>query len=105
MSEELVKLTNNVISRMTMSRTCSGGDSDAEEVQKIVQEATELVGKFKLANHIGFCKNMDFQGFDKRMEDWLKRFDKMMEAILKEKEEERRKETNIAKEEQKIFLI
>ncbi|XP_020266928.1 3,9-dihydroxypterocarpan 6A-monooxygenase-like [Asparagus officinalis] len=104
MSAELVKLTNNVISRMAMSRTCSEGDSDAEEVRKIVQQATELVGKFNLADYIGLCKNLDLQGFDKRMEDVLKRFDTLLEGVLKEKEGERRKEVRTAEGRAKDLL-
>lgn len=88
---ELVKLTNNVISRMAMSRRCSGNDEEAEEARKLVEETAELTGKFNLADYIGFCKNLDLQGFNKRLEDLHRRFDGMMEKILKEKEEERRK--------------
>lgn len=85
---ELIKLTNNVISRMTMSRRCSGSDGEAEEARKLVEETAELAGKFNLADYIGFCKNLDLQGFDKRLEDVRRRFDGMMERIMKEKEEE-----------------
>ncbi|XP_008783087.3 cytochrome P450 93A3 [Phoenix dactylifera] len=87
---ELLRLTNNVISRMTMSRRCSGTDGEAEEARKLVEETAELTGKFNLADYIGFCKNLDLQGFDKRLEDVRRRFDAMMERIMKEKEEARK---------------
>ncbi|ONK70071.1 uncharacterized protein A4U43_C05F29940 [Asparagus officinalis] len=90
---ELQKLTNNVICRMAMSRTCSGNDLEAEEVKKIVEETAELTGKFNLADYIGFCRNLDLQGFDKRLKDLHQRFDNMMEGILKEKEERKGKDT------------
>lgn len=101
---ELGKLTNNVISRMAMNRRCSGSDAEAEEARKLVEETTELTGKFNLADYIGFCKNLDLQGFDKRLKDLHQRFDKMMEGILKEKDEERRKRMDMAEEEVKDLL-
>ncbi|XP_020266929.1 cytochrome P450 93A3-like [Asparagus officinalis] len=104
MSAELSKLTNNVICRMAMSRTCTKNDFEAEEARKIVEEMTELAGKFNLADFVGFCKNLDFQGFDKRLEDLLKRFDKMMEGIMKEKQEERQKERDTSQEIAKDLL-
>ncbi|KAG6533784.1 cytochrome P450 93A3-like [Zingiber officinale] len=91
MGGELVRLTNNVISRMTMSRRCSGSEGESEEVRKIVAEVAELTGKFNLADYIGILKNWDLQGLDKRMEDVHRRFDSMMERILKEKEASRTK--------------
>ncbi|KAJ0988142.1 hypothetical protein J5N97_006498 [Dioscorea zingiberensis] len=68
-----------------MSRRCSETDGEAEEVRKVVEETAELTGKFNLADYISFCKNLDLQGFDKRLEDVRRRFDGMMEGILKEK--------------------
>ncbi|XP_074587849.1 cytochrome P450 93A3-like [Curcuma longa] len=92
MGGELVRLTNNVICRMTMSRRCSGTEGDLEEVRKIVAGVAELFGKFNLADYIGICKDWDLQGLDKRIEDIHRRFDSMMERILKEKEASRRKQ-------------
>ncbi|CAL9133973.1 unnamed protein product [Musa textilis] len=46
MGGELIRFTNNVISRMTMSRRCSGSEGESEE-------------------------NLDLQGFDRRLEDDL----------------------------------
>ncbi|KAG1364231.1 cytochrome P450 93A3 [Cocos nucifera] len=94
MGSELIRLTNNVISRMTMSRRCSGSDGEAEEARKLVEETAELTGKFNLADYIGFCKNLDLQGFDKRLEDLRRRFDGMMERIMKEKEAARKEMRN-----------
>ncbi|KAM0932358.1 putative 3,9-dihydroxypterocarpan 6A-monooxygenase [Dioscorea sansibarensis] len=85
LSGELIRMSNNVISRMTMSRRCSENEGEAEEVRKLVEETAELTGKFNLADYIGFCKNLDLQGFDKRLEDVRRRFDGMMEGILEEK--------------------
>ncbi|XP_068643844.1 cytochrome P450 93A3-like [Aristolochia californica] len=83
----LLKLTNNVISRMTMSKRCTETEGEADDVRKLVEEVAELTGKFNLADYISFCKNLDLQGLEKRYKDLHLRFDRMMETIIKEKEE------------------
>ncbi|XP_039125664.1 cytochrome P450 93A3-like [Dioscorea cayenensis subsp. rotundata] len=85
LSGDLIRMSNNVICRMTMSRRCSENEGEAEEVRKLVEETAEIIGKFNLADYISFCKNFDLQGFDKRLEDVRRRFDHMMEGILEEK--------------------
>ncbi|KAF6158666.1 hypothetical protein GIB67_040180 [Kingdonia uniflora] len=91
LNEELIKVANNVISRMTMSRRCSDTDNEANEVRELIHEIAELTGKFNLSDYISFCKNLDLQGFKKRLEDVHKRFDDMTEKIMKEHEDIRRK--------------
>ncbi|KAK4404923.1 cytochrome [Sesamum angolense] len=63
----LIRMTNNVISRMVMSRRCSEDETEAGGVRKLVQETAELTGKFNLSDYIWFCKNLDLQGFGKRL--------------------------------------
>ncbi|KAK4380436.1 hypothetical protein RND71_002298 [Anisodus tanguticus] len=63
---ELLRVSNNVISRMIMSERCSEDNHEAGSIRKLVQEIAELTGKFNL-------------------------FDKMMERIINEHEEARRK--------------
>lgn len=46
---ELIKMTNNVISRMLMSKWCSGEDDKAEDIREIITEIGELIGKFNLS--------------------------------------------------------
>ncbi|KAK6941882.1 Cytochrome P450 [Dillenia turbinata] len=87
---ELMSLTNNVISRMTMSQRCTESEG-AGDIKKLVQETAELTGKFNLSDYIGFCKNLDLQGFKKRLKEVRDRFDAMMERIIKEHEDARRK--------------
>ncbi|CAN1322442.1 Cytochrome P450 93A3 [Linum perenne] len=60
---ELIRLTNNVVSRMVMSERCSGG-GDKE------------------------LKWLDLNGFGKRMKVVRERFDLMMERIITEHEED-----------------
>ncbi|KAK7285533.1 hypothetical protein RJT34_20307 [Clitoria ternatea] len=88
---ELLTLSNNVVSRMIMSQTCSENDSEAAEVRKLVQDTAHLTGKFNVSDFIWFFKNWDLQGFGKRLEEIRDRFDTMMERVIKEHEEERRK--------------
>lgn len=86
---ELLTLTNNIISRMALRKRCSEKQDEAEEVMKLVEEMCELAGKANLSEMIWFCKNLDFQGFGKRLKDVRDRYDTMMERIMKEHEEAR----------------
>ncbi|PSS15640.1 Cytochrome P450 93A3 like [Actinidia chinensis var. chinensis] len=88
---ELVRVTNNTISRMIMSERCSENEDEAGEVRKLIQETAELTGKFNLSDFIWFCKNLDLQGFRKRLKGVRDRFDAMMERIISEHEDTRRK--------------
>ncbi|CAB4286806.1 unnamed protein product [Prunus armeniaca] len=88
---ELMTVTNNVISRMTMGQSCSANETKANEIRKLVKATAELSGKFNLSDFIWFCKNLDLQGFGKRLKEVHDRFDNMMERIIKEHQEERKK--------------
>ncbi|KAH7512428.1 hypothetical protein FEM48_Zijuj12G0089800 [Ziziphus jujuba var. spinosa] len=92
---ELTRVTNNVISRMVMSQRCSENENEADQVRKLVKETAELTGKFNLSDYIGFCKNIDLQGFRKRLKEVRENFDTMMEWIIKEHEQARKKEKKI----------
>lgn len=81
-----MKLTNNVICRMTMSRSCTEADDEAKEVRHLVEQTEELMGRFNLSDYVPFCKHFNSHGFDKQLEGVHRRFDNMMEAILEEKE-------------------
>lgn len=89
---ELIKMANNVISTMTMSQRCSDNENESGEVRKLVKEVAELTGKFNLSDFIWFCKNIDLQGFRKRLKEVHERFDTMMEKIMREHEEARKNE-------------
>ncbi|OMP03976.1 Cytochrome P450 [Corchorus olitorius] len=88
---ELVRLTNNVVSRMIMNQICSNDDDEAEEVRKLVQAIAELTGKFNLSDYIWFCKNLDLQGMKKKLKQVRDKFDTMMDRIIKEHEEARKR--------------
>ncbi|WCJ33954.1 cytochrome P450 family 705 subfamily A polypeptide 3 [Euphorbia peplus] len=88
--EELMKLTNNMISRMMLRTRCSGEKDRAGEVRMLVKELNELGAKFNLSDTIWFCKHLDLQGFGKRLKDARDIYDDMMERIIKEHEDARR---------------
>uniref|UniRef100_A0A2N9GHI9 Cytochrome P450 n=1 Tax=Fagus sylvatica TaxID=28930 RepID=A0A2N9GHI9_FAGSY len=88
---ELIRLTNNIISRMALRKRCSENEDDADKVRKLVEEMCELAGKGNVSEMIWFCKNLDLQGFGKRLKDVRDRYDTMMEKIMKEHEEARKK--------------
>ncbi|KAI9122005.1 hypothetical protein K1719_006694 [Acacia pycnantha] len=88
---ELMMLSNNIISRMTLSRTSSQNEDEADVVRKVVIDAAELSGKFNISDFISFCKIFDLQGFNKRLKEVRERFDTLMERIIEEHQEERRK--------------
>jgi len=92
---ELLTLSNNVVSRMIMSQTCSQDDSEAEEVRKLVQDTVLLTGKFNVSDFVWFFKNWDVQGFGKKLKEIRDRFDTMMERAIKEHQEERKKRKEV----------
>lgn len=87
---ELIRVMNNVISCMLMSERCSEGEDEAGDVRKLVKDIAELTGKFNLSDYVWFCKNLDLQGFKKRLKGVRDRFDTMTERIIEEHEVARR---------------
>lgn len=88
---ELLTLTNSTISRMAMRKNCCENDSDVEEIRKMVRDVSELGGKFNVSDYIWFCKNLDLQGMNKRLKEIMERFDRMMEKVIREHQDERKK--------------
>jgi len=87
---ELMTLSNNVVSRMAVSQTSTENEEDIEEMRKLVADAAELVGKFNISDSIWFLKRFDLQGFNVRLEKTRDRFDAVLDRIIKQREEERR---------------
>jgi len=88
---ELLNLTNRIITCMAMSKTCAENDNDVEDIRKMVQDGVELSGRFNLSDFIWFFKNWDIQGFNKRLKGVMERFDTLMERVIREHQEERKK--------------
>ncbi|KAK9279446.1 hypothetical protein L1049_013125 [Liquidambar formosana] len=93
-SQELLKLTNNVISQMMLSTRYSETEGQAEEARTLVREVTQIFGEFNVSDFIWFCKNLDLQGFRKRFEDIHRRYDAMLERIMTEREKVRKVKKN-----------
>ncbi|XP_008813456.2 cytochrome P450 93G1-like [Phoenix dactylifera] len=91
MSSEIIKMTNNEVTRMAASTTSSGAGGETKEARELVKQVAELVGAFNIADYIGFCKNLDLQGLGKRVREVHRRFDALMERIIRGKEEKRRR--------------
>ncbi|KAH7511012.1 hypothetical protein FEM48_ZijujUnG0057500 [Ziziphus jujuba var. spinosa] len=66
---EVIRLTNNIISRMALKRRCSEDEDEAHKVRKLIEEMCELAGRFNASDMFWFCKNLDLQGYGKRLKD------------------------------------
>lgn len=93
--DELMTLSNNVVSRMTLSQKTSDNDNQAEEMKKLVSDIAELMGKFNVSDFIWYLKPFDLQGFNKRIRKTRIRFDAVLDRIIKQREEERRNNKEI----------
>lgn len=91
---ELMRLSNNVISRMMFGRRSGEGEEEAEKIRKLVKDVAELTGTFNVSDYVWFCKNLDLQGLGRRLREVRERFDDMMERMIKEHQEERQSERN-----------
>ncbi|KAL2239518.1 licodione synthase-like [Sesamum indicum] len=89
-TEELVKLTSNVISHMMLSIRCSENEGEAEAARTVIREVTQIFGEFDVSDIIWFCKNLDLQGIRKRSEDIQRRYDALLEKIITDREKARR---------------
>ncbi|XP_050113368.1 licodione synthase-like [Malus sylvestris] len=104
LTEEFPKLWNNVTVDMilgTKGSSAEGRVARAEEARLVVRQATRLFGEMSLCDFFWVCKKLDLGGFVKRIGDTHKRFDVLVEKIIREREEMRNKEK---KEEVKDFL-
>ncbi|XP_068339112.1 (2S)-flavanone 2-hydroxylase-like [Pyrus communis] len=93
LTEELPKLSYNVIAKMMLgnSKGSSSAEGRDEEARLVVREVTRIFGEFNLSDFVWFCKKLDLQGFGKRIEDTHRRFDALVEKVISEREELRKK--------------
>ncbi|KAI4297199.1 hypothetical protein L6164_037096 [Bauhinia variegata] len=84
LTEELLKLTNNVISRMILG--------EAEEAREVVRGVTKIFGEFNVSDYIWLFKKFDFQGFGKRIKDLFHSYDTLVERVINKRLEMRKKE-------------
>ncbi|WVY98187.1 hypothetical protein V8G54_030338 [Vigna mungo] len=90
-SKELAMLTNNIITRMALRRRCCDVEGEGHQLIELVKEMTELCGKINLGDTLWFVRKLDLQGFGKKLERVRSRYDAIMEKIIKEHEDARRK--------------
>ncbi|KAF7818981.1 cytochrome P450 93A3-like [Senna tora] len=88
---ELLKLASSIIMRMAISKSCFNPEDDAHEVRKRVKESAKLSRKFNLSDYFWFCRKLDLQGFGKKLKEARDSFDTMIEEVIQEHEEERKK--------------
>ncbi|KAL2336742.1 hypothetical protein Fmac_011188 [Flemingia macrophylla] len=94
MRQELIRHTNNIITRMIMGKKSHNGHDEVAQLRKLVREVGELLGAFNLGDVFGFMRPFDLQGFGKKNMDTHHRVDIMIEKVLKEHEEIRTKVGN-----------
>ncbi|KAI3890224.1 hypothetical protein MKW92_002684, partial [Papaver armeniacum] len=85
-SEELMKLSNNIITQMMLGMKYSASKERGEEIRSLVREVTEIFGQFNVSDSFGFLRNLDLQGFLKKSTDIRGRYDILLERIIKERE-------------------
>ncbi|CAN6275019.1 unnamed protein product [Urochloa humidicola] len=86
LTRELIRLANTSMIRMVAS-TVPG--SVAGEAQELVKDVAELVGAFNADDYIALCRGWDLQGLQRRAAAVHRRFDALLEEILRHKEEAR----------------
>ncbi|XP_020214945.1 licodione synthase [Cajanus cajan] len=91
LTEALLRLSNNIISQMMLGIKSSGTESQAEQARALVREVTQIFGEFNVSDFIGFLENFDVHGFKKRAMDIHRRYDALLEKIISDREELRRK--------------
>ncbi|GJS26353.1 cytochrome P450 93A3-like protein [Tanacetum coccineum] len=94
LSGELMKLTNNVISRMVWNKRCTDKEGEADEFGRVIAELTEIGGSFNLSDYVWLLKTLDVQGLGRKAKDAQSRFDAVVERIVKEHDERRRHNEN-----------
>nr|AEG73887.1 flavone synthase [Picrorhiza kurrooa] len=89
-TDELVKVTSNLISQMMLSIRCSGTEGEAEVARTVIRQVTQIFGEFDVSEIVRFCKYFDFAGIRKRSEDIKRRYDALLEKIITDRERTRR---------------
>ncbi|XP_071694255.1 cytochrome P450 93A3-like [Rutidosis leptorrhynchoides] len=87
---ELVRMSNNLTSTILMGLRCSEDENDAGEMRKLITEIAHILGKPNLSDYIWIFKNLDVQGFGKTLKEIRRKFDALIERIMKEHEEARK---------------
>ncbi|KAF7823553.1 licodione synthase-like [Senna tora] len=73
-TEELLKLTNGVISKMMLG--------ESEEARDVIREVTKMFGEFNVGDFVPMMRIVDFQGYGKRIEDLFMRVKDFLDILL-----------------------
>ncbi|XP_021863518.2 cytochrome P450 736A117 [Spinacia oleracea] len=85
LSEMFVVLTNDVVCRVAFGRKYSENQESDIDFMEVLKEFVELLGVFNVGDFIPWLAWVNrFNGMDARLEKVAKRFDLLLEGILKE---------------------
>ncbi|KAL6656228.1 hypothetical protein ACP70R_007054 [Stipagrostis hirtigluma subsp. patula] len=86
LTREVVRLSNTTIVRMMASDV---PERVTEAAQELVKDVTELSGAFNMDDHIAACRGWDLQGLRRSAAAVHRRFDALLEEMIKHKEKAR----------------
>lgn len=87
LSKEFTTLTNNMLCRMATSKRYAQNPNQPKEIREIVNDMMAASSKLSFAEVHGPLKYIDLFGNGKRLRMALKRFDRLLEQIIKEYDE------------------
>ncbi|KAL3755370.1 hypothetical protein ACJRO7_002421 [Eucalyptus globulus] len=87
LTRELTTLANNIIFRMIMRKRYSKFVEETREVRRLTVEILELGAKLGVSEVFGPLKRYDLFGHGKRLTESMRRFDSVLEKILRDYEE------------------
>ncbi|CAN6278115.1 unnamed protein product [Urochloa humidicola] len=84
LTAELVRFSNAAIVRMV-----AGGVADEAEAADVVKAVTALLGAFNVEDYVPLCRGWDLQGLRRKAAGVHRRFDALLEQMIRRKEEAR----------------
>nr|QBS13818.1 Cytochrome P450 monooxygenase [Marrubium vulgare] len=92
LSEELVRLTNDVVCRVALGRKYSG-DAEGRKVTKMLGEFLVVLGTFNVGDYIPWLAWINkINGLDGKVENVGKQFDEFLEGVIQQHRERKRDE-------------
>ncbi|RLN09643.1 hypothetical protein C2845_PM11G19410 [Panicum miliaceum] len=86
LTRELIRFSNASIIRMVAS---DAPGSVADEAQDLVKAVTGLIGAFNVEDYVPLCRGWDLQGLRREAAGVHRRFDALLEKMIRHKEEAR----------------
>jgi len=80
-TRELIRFSNTAIIRMVASDAAV-----TDEAQELVKAVTELLGAFNLEDYVPLCRGWDLQGLRRKATVVHRRFDAVLEQMIRHKE-------------------